>query len=193
METSRLLYEKLLGLYPRAFRERFGEPMAQTFSDLYTEQKDRQGGLFGFVLWMFFETTLGIAREYVLVLQGETMKTMISNPKLAALIGFCSALPFMMLNAIVGGRIEPFISMIRPTTHTSSLEYMLLAFVLLLLPLGAFVAVRPSLQKGADGTRKLYIANAILAVVLVAGFVVIAGALGEELYRCDVLLIPNCD
>jgi hypothetical protein len=118
---------------------------------------------------------------------------MISNPKLAALIGFCSALPFMMLNAIVGGRIEPFISMIRPTTHTSSLEYVLLAFVLLLLPLGAFVAVRPILQKGVDGTRKLYIANAILSVILVAGFVVITGALGEEIYRCDVLLIPNCD
>jgi hypothetical protein len=60
-QTARALYKKLLGLYPRAFREQLGESMEQTFNDLCNERKQQaQGGLFGFVLWMFVETAIGI-------------------------------------------------------------------------------------------------------------------------------------
>jgi hypothetical protein len=38
-KTVRALYKKLLGLYPRAFRERLGESMEQTFNDLCNERK----------------------------------------------------------------------------------------------------------------------------------------------------------
>jgi MFS family permease len=63
-------YAKLLRLYPRPFRERFGEGMAQTFNDLCRERRDagrRLFGLasFGFALWIFCETLGGIVMENV--------------------------------------------------------------------------------------------------------------------------------
>ena len=59
----RTWYAMLLRLYPRPFRERFGEGMAQTFHDLCREHRDARRGLFGLALWIFFETSLGIVRE----------------------------------------------------------------------------------------------------------------------------------
>ncbi len=56
-------YAMLLRLYPRSFRERFGEGMAQTFHDLCREHRDTTRGLFGLALWIFFETSVGIVRE----------------------------------------------------------------------------------------------------------------------------------
>jgi len=37
--------------------------MEQTFNDLCRERTDANGGLFGFVLWMFLETFAGIIKE----------------------------------------------------------------------------------------------------------------------------------
>ncbi|MEI9812753.1 MAG: hypothetical protein WDO18_08800 [Acidobacteriota bacterium] len=59
----RTWYAMLLRLYPRAFHERFGEGMAQTFHDLCREQTENRRGLFGLALWTFFETSAGIVRE----------------------------------------------------------------------------------------------------------------------------------
>jgi hypothetical protein len=56
-------YTRLLRLYPRPFRERFTEPMAQTFTDLARERTDANRGLIGFALATFAETTAGIMRE----------------------------------------------------------------------------------------------------------------------------------
>ena len=59
----RTWYAMLLRLYPRPFRERFGEGMAQTFHDLCRECRDPGLGLFVFILWIFFETSVGIVKE----------------------------------------------------------------------------------------------------------------------------------
>jgi hypothetical protein len=56
-------YAMLLRLYPQPFRERFGEGMAQTFHDLCQERKRARRGLFGFALWIFCETLVGIVKE----------------------------------------------------------------------------------------------------------------------------------
>ena len=116
-----------------------------------------------------------------------------ATPRSAALAGLLFVLPFAVLNAIVGNRVEPFFSLIRPGIHTSPLEYVLLAAALLLLPIGAFVALRPALQKGADGKRRFYLVNGAAAVLLLVGFTAISIGLGSDIYRCDVLQIPNCD
>lgn len=63
-------YAMLLRLYPRPFREQFGEGMAQTFHDLCREHADagrRLFGLalFGFALWIFCETLGGIVMENI--------------------------------------------------------------------------------------------------------------------------------
>ena len=59
----RTWYAMLLRLYPRFFHERFGEGMAQTFHDLCRERSNAERRLFGFALWIFLETSMGIIRE----------------------------------------------------------------------------------------------------------------------------------
>ncbi len=80
-KTVRTLYKKLLTLYPRAFREQMGESMEQTFNDLCNEGKQQtERRLFGFVLWMYVETAIGIGKEHVLLItQGDTMKTITTD------------------------------------------------------------------------------------------------------------------
>jgi hypothetical protein len=97
-QTARTLYKKLLALYPRGFRERLEESMQQTFNDLYKERR-AESAWFGFILWTFAEIGIGIFREHVLLItEGATMKTMISNPRLAPVISFIlCVLPFMIL------------------------------------------------------------------------------------------------
>jgi hypothetical protein len=56
-------YARLLRLYPRPFHARFGEPMAQTFTDLARERSEAKRGLIGFFAWAFAETSAGIIRE----------------------------------------------------------------------------------------------------------------------------------
>lgn len=96
--TAYALYKKLLQLYPREFRERVEESMQQTFNDLYKERR-AESAWFGFIVWTFAETSMGIFREYVLLItEGAAMKTMISNPGLAPVISFIfGVLPFMIL------------------------------------------------------------------------------------------------
>ena len=121
------------------------------------------------------------------------MKTITTNPRSAALISLLFIAPLILLNQIVGNRIEPFFSLIRPGIHTSPVEYVLLLFVCLLLPVGAFVAIQPMLRKGVDGKRKLYLVNRILATPLLMVFALISLAWGSEIYRCEILQIVNCD
>jgi hypothetical protein len=56
-------YAKLLRLYPKPYRERFGEGMEQTFNDLCRERVKAERGLISFALWTFFETSAAIIRE----------------------------------------------------------------------------------------------------------------------------------
>lgn len=58
-------YARLLRLYPKPYRERFGEGMQQTFNDLCRERSDVEDRLFGVVLWMFADTSVGILRENI--------------------------------------------------------------------------------------------------------------------------------
>lgn len=111
----------------------------------------------------------------------------------SAAVGLAFALPFLLLNAVVALQLEPVFSIVRPGPHTGPLEFPLLVLVLILLPVGAFVALRPALFPDAAGQRSIPMVNVLVAVALVAGFLVIGGALGEEIVRCDVLQVPRCD
>ena len=115
------------------------------------------------------------------------------RPTSDALIGVLLLLPFIAANAIVANRIEPFFSLIRPRAHTSAREYVMLAVLLLLILAGAIVAARPLFQREADGRRRFFAVNAVVAVLLAATFLVLTAALAADVIRCDVMRIPNCD
>lgn len=67
-------YGKLLHFYPKPYRERFGEPMEQTFNDLLRERREAGDGLFGFALWTFVDTLAGIIRQNItfMIMQNTT-------------------------------------------------------------------------------------------------------------------------
>jgi hypothetical protein len=74
MRRCRARYAKLLRLYPKPFRERFGESMEQTFNDLCRERVKAERGLFSLVLWTFLETSAAIIREHATTILRFSMK-----------------------------------------------------------------------------------------------------------------------
>ena len=66
-------YSKLLGLYPKAYRERFGVGMEQTFNDLCQERVTAGTGLFSLALWVFVETLAAIIRENATIMMKSIM------------------------------------------------------------------------------------------------------------------------
>jgi len=110
----------------------------------------------------------------------------------AALIGFLYTLPFIILNFVVTLRLEPLYSFLGSFPAIRNSPYIPL-ILLFLFPIGAFIVTRPMLQKGITGTRTFYALNAVLALIILGVFVVFSYGLGQDLYRCEVLKIPNCD
>jgi hypothetical protein len=76
-------YAGLLRLYPKSYRERFGDGMQQTFNDLVREQQEIGNGLLRFIIWVFVETSFGIARENVMSLNTRAVTKSVAH----ALIG----------------------------------------------------------------------------------------------------------
>ena len=68
MRQYRHWYEKLVCLYPNAFRERYGEGLVQTFYDLCQEREKAGKSVFGFALWASFETVEEIIRERMAIM-----------------------------------------------------------------------------------------------------------------------------
>lgn len=64
----RTLYAALLRFYPKAYYDRFGEQMEQTFNDLVRERVEEEEKFIGFVLWMFAETFAGAIGENMTVI-----------------------------------------------------------------------------------------------------------------------------
>ena len=95
-------YRKLLTFYPQAFKEQMGESMQQTFNDLYSEKRrQKEQGLFGFVVWTFIETAIGIFREHLLLISpGDIMQTMFKTLGSSALISLLLILPFMIMEVV---------------------------------------------------------------------------------------------
>jgi hypothetical protein len=133
-ETVHTLYKKLLTFYPRAFRQRFGEAMEQTFDDLYNERSRPKGqGWLGFVLWMFVETAMGIVSERAVVIKEmTTMKNFFTSLSLSAIISFLIVLPFIILELTTSSNA--------PRTNLSLFGYVFLwilpmTFILILMPI----------------------------------------------------------
>jgi hypothetical protein len=94
-------YVTLLRLYPKQYRERFGEPMEQTFNDLLRERAAEKERLFGFVLWMFVETFAGIVRENMRVIIMQNIATRLAAYRIAVGIALAAALLLLWFNAAV--------------------------------------------------------------------------------------------
>lgn len=197
--TVHTLYKKLIRLYPREFRERLGESMEQTFHELYNEQKRGPAGGF-VVLSLFTETAIAIAQEHLLLLiEGDVMKIILANPRLAAIISLILSLPLGLTFVAFMFDIE---SLVIPLNDLFTIEgqqgqintlgRIVIYSGLLLLPVAFVLNLRPMLKReGAEGKRKLYALNLIIAVgILLLIIFTWGGLLLEEIYclreiRCD--------
>ncbi|MGI8898098.1 MAG: hypothetical protein ACR2IB_06870 [Pyrinomonadaceae bacterium] len=183
-ETVRTLYKKLLSLYPRAFRQRLGESMEQTFNDLCNERKrQKEQGLFGFVLWMFTETAIGIIKEQALLIkQGDTVKTITTDLRSAGIISFILVVPFVILE-----------SLFNTVNKQNALGLIVLFGLLWLLPMAFIVILGPIVRNVRARDSKM--ANPINLLLRVAFLALIAMAWGGLLIDQIPCFIgvPNCD
>ena len=106
-EKVSALYKKLLRLYPQGFRDRLGESMHQTFTDLY-RVRQAEYGLFSFVFRTFAETGVEILQEHILTIKrGDDMKNMFSHPASAAITSLILSLLFGLTFVAFMFDIEP--------------------------------------------------------------------------------------
>lgn len=97
----RALYKKLIALYPKGFKEHFGESMEQTFNDLCQEKLQAKQPLPGFVLWVFIETAIGIFKEHLLLISpGVIMQTLLKTLGSPPLVSLLIILPFMIMEIV---------------------------------------------------------------------------------------------
>jgi hypothetical protein len=195
IEKSEKMHAFLLRFYPKRHRQEFAAEMQFVFSESLKDVYRERGELGIIGLWVreIIDISKNIVIEHVENQKGgASMKSKKINPNKAAIIGFLFTLPFIVTNFIVALRIEPIYSFLGsfPIIRNSPFFPLLL---LLFFPVGAYIATRPMLQKTPGAKRKIYAINSILAVVVVAIFLILFYALSEELYRCEVLKIPNCD
>ncbi|MDQ3062897.1 MAG: hypothetical protein M3R14_08570 [Acidobacteriota bacterium] len=175
--------------------------MEQTFNDLCNERKhNAEQGLFGFVLWMFIETTIGIIKEHlILIKKGKIMENIITNHKSSAIVGLLLAMPLAILLLIEMFDIEPLSSFFKALT-TEADGYRLNAFgavltigALLLLPLGFIISLVPVVRNVRAGNG--FTANPVNLLIAVALFIFIArliiGFIIDQ-YPCWIG-VPNCD
>ena len=192
----RTLYKKLLALYPRGFREPLGESMEQTFNDLCNERKQPSRGFF--VLSIFIETAIGIVREHLyLLIEGDVMKTILANPKLAAITSFIFSLPLGLTFVAFMFDIEPLVKPLNNLftidgQQINNLGRIVIFGGLLLLPIAFVLNLRPMLKReGPERKRRVYAINLIVgAAILLLIIFTWGGLIVEEIYclrgiRCD--------
>ncbi|MDJ0977236.1 MAG: hypothetical protein QNI87_01735 [Erythrobacter sp.] len=95
-------YKALLRLYPKGFRDRFGESMAQTFADLDRERRDAGRSPAAFLAWMFLETLASVALENVAMLNVTVRRLR----KAALASGVLLALPLTLTLANPAARLR---------------------------------------------------------------------------------------
>jgi hypothetical protein len=201
-KTVRIFYKKLLAFYPQAFRKQFGESMRQTFNDLCNERQGQAKQIsFGFLLWMFIETSAGIIKEHFFqIKRGATMENIISNNKSSAIIGFLLAMPLAVLLLIEISGIEPLHGFLVALTTEAGNNPRLNTFgkiltlgTLLLLPLGFIISLVPVVRNARSGYG--FTASPVNMLIVAALFIFIAILVITfviDQYPCWIG-VPNCD
>ncbi|RIK32348.1 MAG: hypothetical protein DCC56_00640 [Anaerolineae bacterium] len=180
-KVIRVLYRRLITLYPPGFREQLGESMEQTFNDLFNEKWETKQGLTSFVLRTFLDTAAGIAYEAILLFtEGDTMKTIFTNVKSPALISLLIVLPFMLMEVV--------------NTQNFYVVFNIPLFgIMWLLPTLFIVVLIPIVQNiRAGNTLMAHPLSLLLRVILLLFIAWFWSSLVIDQMPC-FLGVPNCD
>jgi hypothetical protein len=94
IQRYRQWYAILLRLYPTVYRDRFGEGMKQTFSDLLRERVNSQQNILGYALWVYLETSLGIIKEHKTLMTMPPLKNVL---RILLVVGGLLLIPFLAM------------------------------------------------------------------------------------------------
>ena len=179
--TVCILYKKLLTLYPRNFREQLNESMEQTFRELWNEKQQSKQELFGFVLWTFIETAVGIFREHLLLIStGNIMQSILKTIGSPALISLLLILPFMIMEIV--------------NRREFNNGFPIPLFIILwLLPVLFIITGMPILRNVRAGNRLMARPMSLLfSVVFLILIAMMWGGIVIDQMPC-FLGVPNCD
>jgi hypothetical protein len=194
-EIYRTLYRKLLALYPRAFRERFGESMEQTFNDMCSERKPAGG-----IYLTFLSTASGIVTEHLSAFtHRRNMADSAINSTKSAIIGVILSLPAATLFSLLVLNIEPPFGPLEPWLGRAEpdkphiLGSLIVLFLTLLLPVAFFINLRPVLlnRRAGHGVAASPV-NLCIVVGVFAFLAWIIGSIIVDQYPCWIG-VPNCD
>lgn len=161
-------YATMLKLYPKPYRERFSKEMEQTFHDLCFEYRSSGKSLERFIIWVFFETLLGIIKENIMYM------TMVHKSILRiAMITICILL-------------VPFIAM----QFTTEVNWGLLDFLIMgLLIFGAGLTYEVVASKGSNMAYRVAVGVAVLAALLLVWVNLAVGIIGDESNRANLMYV----
>jgi hypothetical protein len=111
----------------------------------------------------------------------------------ALLIGVALFMPMFLMNLFAVMDIPTFDNMFR---HVFSVDGFTLnpygtltIFILLLLvPIGGVITLMPMFQQ-----RKIFLLNLLVGLFMISVFAMFVYGMGHDMYKCDILKIPNCD
>lgn len=160
-------YERLLRLYPRPFRERFAEPMAQTFTDLMRERRAEEG-LLRFALATVAETGAAIMRENMTHLM-QTRNYLRWVVITLALL----AIPYLAMVFQIG--------IPDPGSGTESLNWGPMDFAVIgVLVLGSGLLFEYASSRGGSTAHRVAVAIAVLAGLGLIWVNLAVGMIGDE-------------
>ena len=115
-----------------------------------------------------------------------------------ALIALLLALPMAVLLGSIVFEIQLVETAFKAVFTTDGDRPNIFGFIfmgtaLLALPIALVISLWPMIRSGTNGKRHFLLANALVAVLVVTLMTPTWGGLAKDIYRCDILGIPNCD
>ena len=140
------------------------------------------------MFWIFVETGIGIIQEHALLLtDGDSMKTILSNPRTAAITSFILSLPLGLTYVALMFNIEPVARVLnnlftidgqQGEMQINMLGRIVIYGGLLLLPVAFALNLRPLLKRERpQGKRRLYTINLIVGAIILLFMPFTCGAL----------------
>jgi Na+/melibiose symporter-like transporter len=120
------------------------------------------------------------------------------SPTVSAVIAFLLTLPIGVIFSAIVFELRPIETALKAVltndgNQPNTLGYSIMIGGLIALPFALFFAVYPMFMKDDLGKRHFYLLNAVITAIVLVLMFYTWGALAEEIYRCDILGIPNCD
>lgn len=167
-QRYRSWYARLLRLYPKQYRDRFGKPMEQAFNDLLRERTDQKAGLLGFGLWILADTLVGCIRENaaVSVVQGKGVF------RTARVTAFVLSLPLLAM------------------LFTDEVDWGLADFVVAsVMLLGAGFTYELIAKRSWSTSYRAAVGVAVAAALLLAWVSLAIGIIGSATYPANLMYI----